>query len=226
MDLNQVTALVINQLKDDKTGHSFDHIQRVLDLSLAFAGSLNADKDLVILIALLHDVDDYKLVGLEKASLYENSYKIMKQANIPISLQQKVIENIKRIGYSRYLEGIRPTSLEGKIVSDADMCDAIGANGLLRVYAYGRSKGQPFFNRDVFPTFIKDASDYRQTGSSYTIHHFFDKLLKLKSLMMTNPGKKEAEVRHQYMVDFLRQFFKEENAPAWQSYLDRFLKEN
>jgi hypothetical protein len=42
--------------------------------------------------------------------------------------------------------------------------------------------------------------------------------------MMTKPGKKEAQIRHQYMVDFLMQFFEEENAPAWQSYLTKFLK--
>jgi len=30
--------------------------------------------------------------------------------------------------------------------------------------------------------------------------------------------------RHQYMVDFLMQFFEEENAPAWQAYLTKFLK--
>ncbi len=224
MNLNKVKTLVVTQLGQDKTGHSMDHIDRVLSLSLEFAKPLKADKDLITLIALLHDVDDYKLVGIEKASLYENSLTMMHQASIPHTIQTKVINQIKRLGYSRYLEGIRPTTLEGQIVSDADMCDAIGANGLLRVYAYGRSKGQPFFNRDVFPTFIKDATAYRQSGSDYTIHHFFDKLLNLKDLMMTNPGKKEAKKRHQYMVDFLMQFFEEENAPAWQDYLTKFLK--
>ena len=217
---------MLKQLQEDKTGHGIDHIDRVLNLSSLFAKQLNANHDIVCIIALLHDVDDYKLVGLEKASQYENSIRIMNQAGIPNKMQQDVIHNIKRLGYSRYLEGIRPTSIEGKIVSDADMCDAIGANGLLRVYTYGQSKGQPFFNRDIFPSFIKDALTYRKTGSDFTIHHFFDKLLKLKSLMMTNPGKKEAEQRHQYMVDFLNQFFKEENAPQWQVYLKKFLKNN
>lgn len=226
MDLHKVKSLVFTQLGQDKTGHSTDHIDRVLYLSLNFAQSFKADIDLIKLIVLLHDVDDYKLVGIEKASLYENSLNIMHQASVPQTIQTKVINQIKRIGYSRYLEGIRPTTLEGQIVSDADMCDAIGANGLLRVYAYGRSKGQPFFNRDVFPSNNKDASTYRKSGSTYTIHHFFDKLLKLKSLMMTDPGKKEAEQRHQYMVDFLKQFFQEENAREWQNYLNRFLKEN
>jgi uncharacterized protein len=217
--LKHVQALVAQQLKHDKTGHGVDHIERVLNLSLTFANQLHADQDTVALIALLHDVDDYKLVGVEKASTYEKAIAIMKECVISANTQHKILESIKQIGYSRYLEGIRPTNLEGQIVSDADMCDAIGANGLLRVYAYGLSKGQPFFNREVFPLSLTDANQYRQHGSQYTIHHFFDKLLKLKDLMMTEPGKKEAIIRHQYLIDFLNQFFREEHASAWIKYL-------
>lgn len=219
MNLKHVQALVVEQLKHDKTGHGIDHIERVVHLSLTFAKQLYADQDTVALIALLHDVDDYKLVGIDKAATYENAIAIMTQCAIPPITQHKILESIKQIGYSRYLEGIRPITLEGQIVSDADMCDAIGANGLLRVYVYGMSKDQPFFNRDVFPQELTDANQYRQQGSQYTIHHFFDKLLKLKDLMMTEPGKKEAIIRHQYLIDFLNQFFREENASAWIKYL-------
>lgn len=224
MNLTNVRALVVQQLRSDNTGHGNDHIDRVLKLSLIFAKDLKAKLDLVTLIALLHDVDDYKLVGIEKAKTFQNAKSIMTQSAVAIHTQELVLQSIKAIGYSKYLEGIRPTTLEGQIVSDADMCDAIGANGLLRVYAYGKSKGQPFFNRDAFPKEMINANQYRQHGSEYTIHHFFDKLLKLKNLMMTEPGKKEAEVRHQFLVDFLNQFFREENAPSWIKYLQSISK--
>lgn len=36
----------------------------------------------------------------------------------------------------KQLKGFFPTSLEEKIVSDADMCDALGSNEILRVYTY------------------------------------------------------------------------------------------
>jgi hypothetical protein len=32
---------------------------------------------------------------------------------------------------------------------------------------------------------------------------------------MTDPGKIEAKIRHQFLVDFLMQFFYEENALTW-----------
>lgn len=44
-----------------------DHIDRVLNLSLRFAKKEKANIEIVTLIALLHDVDDYKLFGMESA---------------------------------------------------------------------------------------------------------------------------------------------------------------
>jgi hypothetical protein len=41
---------------------------------------------------------------------------------------------------------------------------------------------------------------------SPTINHFYEKLLKLKSLMKTEAGKKIAEKRHEFMQAYLDQF--------------------
>jgi uncharacterized protein len=220
--LMKVESMVKDILSQDKTGHGFDHIQRVLDLSMAFAKGQPVDEELVSLIALLHDVDDYKFVGIEHATLYKNARSIMQACEVNESLQVKVLSNIQRIGYNRCMEGIRPITLEGQIVSDADMCDAIGAIGLIRVTTYGLAKGQPYFLPDVFPQPSKDADAYRKNGSNHTINHFFDKLLKIKNLMMTDMGKKEAVARHQFLINFLEQFFKEEKADAWLQLLNQF----
>ena len=56
------------------------------------------------------------------------------------------------------------------------------------------------------------------------INHFFEKLLKLKGLMLTEPGRIEAENRHQIMVDFLRAYFREKNAPEWSEFLEEYLR--
>jgi uncharacterized protein len=220
--LMKVKSMVKDLLSQDQTGHGFDHIQRVLALSMSFAKTQPIDEELVSLIALLHDVDDYKFVGIEHEALYKNARSIMRMCGVQDSLQTKVISNIQRIGYSRCMEGIRPTTLEGQIVSDADMCDAIGAIGLIRVTTYGLAKGQPYFLPDVFPQPSHAADAYRKNGSNHTINHFFDKLLKIKNLMMTDLGKKEAIARHQFLINFLEQFFKEEKADAWLQLLDQF----
>ena len=51
----------------------------------------------------------------------------------------------------------------------------------------------------------------------------FDKILKLKNLMLTESGKKEAASRHQFVVDFLFHFFDEEDVPEWTEYLKTYL---
>ena len=41
--------------------------------------------------------------------------------------------------------------------------------------------------------------------------------------MLTEPGKTEAESRQQIMVDFLRHYFREKNAPEWSEFLEKYL---
>ena len=59
--IDLIRRAVYKFLGKDESGHSNDHIDRVLDLSLKFAKEENANETVVALIALLHDVDDYKL---------------------------------------------------------------------------------------------------------------------------------------------------------------------
>ena len=55
-----------------------------------------------------------------------------------------------------------------------------------------------------------DYTQYKQNDSP-SINHFYEKLLLLKDRMNTETGKKMAEKRHQFMVEYLDNFFKEWN---------------
>ena len=61
--IEDVKKLVYEVLCKDDSGHGYDHVERVYKLAIKFAKKENADEDVVALIALLHDVDDYKLFG-------------------------------------------------------------------------------------------------------------------------------------------------------------------
>lgn len=222
--IDEVRKQVYELLNKDNSGHGNDHIDRVLDLSLRFAQKEDADIEIVSLIALLHDVDDYKLFGRENAENLTNATRIMNEANVQDNIQIQVLTSIKSIGYSNLLKGIRPVTVEGKIVSDADMCDALGVNGILRVYKYSMKNGKPFFDRNIFPIEDMTAEQYTKKCADSSVCHIFEKILKLKDLMMTDSGKEEAQERHKIIVDMLYHLFEEENAQEWIDYLNEYLK--
>ena len=221
--IEDVKKLVYEVLCKDDSGHGYDHVERVYNLAVKFAKKEQADVDVVALIALLHDVDDYKLFGKEQAEDLTNAKKIMKLVDINEEKQKNVLASLKTMGYSNCVKGIRPISLEGQIVSDADMCDAMGANGILRTHKFGIKYGREFFNSKARPdAYINE--EYGDKVADCSVQHMFEKLLKLKGLMITGAGKEEASNRHQLMVDFLYELFEEEEAYEGKEYLDKYLE--
>ena len=229
-ELNKVKLLVRELLGGDTSGHADDHVERVALLAEHFTSECSESVDLqeVLLTAWLHDVDDYKLVGKAQAEKLKNAVNIMAQAGVVNSLSQAVLENIAAIGYSKRLKGKQPQRLAGQLVSDADMCDAIGAVGIERALVYACHHGGRIFNPKVWPNVNLAAHEYNADGNTHDtdgfINHFFEKLLKLKGLMLTEPGRTEAENRQQIMVDFLRHYFREKNAPDWNEFLEEYLR--
>lgn len=219
----EVRKRVYELLAEDNSGHGKEHIERVLKMSLKFAEAENADKETVALTALLHDVDDYKLFGAENAANLTNTERILKQCSVEGNIKERVLTAVKAIGYSKRLQGVTPVTIEGKIVSDADMCDAVGVTGILRSYRYNLAHGNLFFDRNIYPVTNMSAAEYMAKNGGTVVTHMFEKSLRLKDLMLTDSGKKEAIERHNITVEFLYHFFEEENAPEWIDYLDNYL---
>ena len=142
-------------------------------------------------------------------------------------LCQAILENIAAIGYSKRLNGQQPQRLAGQLVSDADMCEAIGAVGIERALVYACHHGGRIFDPTVWPNVDLAAHEYDVSGNTHDtdgfINHFFEKLLKLKDLMLTEPGRIEARKRQHVMVDFLRAYFREKNVPEWSEFLEGYL---
>ena len=228
-ELNKVKLLVRELLGGDASGHADDHVERVALLAERFASECREPVDMqeVLLTAWLHDVDDYKLVGKAQAEKLTNAVNIMAQAEVADDLSRAVLENIAAIGYSKRLNGKQPQRLAGQLVSDADMCDAIGAVGIERALVYACHHGGRIFDPAVWPNVDLAAHEYDVSGNTHDtdgfINHFFEKLLKLKGLMLTEPGRIEARKRQYVMVDFLRAYFREKNVPEWSEFLEGYL---
>ncbi len=211
-------------------GHGFDHIERVYNLAMSLARKEQAHPESVALAALLHDVDDYKLFGEENAAGLLNARRIMSAHPLGDEVVDRVCNIIQSMGYSKALKGIRPQSIEGKVVSDADMLDAMGATGIVRNLAYTLTckERHQIFEPEYFPKMNLSSEEYKQKGrvGDNFINHYFEKILKLKNMMMTVSGYEEACRRHQIMVDFMRAFFEEQGYDNWLAYLDDYEREN
>lgn len=192
----------------DYSGHDWLHVVRVTNLAKKISYHEGGNEFVVELAALLHDVPDEKLGGTEEEGLAKVNYFLTKNG-----VGENVVSEIHMIlSTMSYKGGNRApmTTLEGKIVQDADRLDAIGAIGIARAFAYSGAKGQPIYDPQLSPRDHMTYEQYRN-GKSTAINHFYEKLLKLKDGMNTDFGKKIAEERHAFMLTYLEQFFAEDS---------------
>lgn len=223
MNKTQIIIQVQNYVKShheyDYSGHDFEHVKRVVHLAhKILVHEPLADAFVVELAAWLHDVDDYKQNNGET----NNAECLLKQLNVPDDIIQSILLAINSIGFSKTGYDPQLPSLEAKILYDADKLDAIGASGIARAFAYGGNKCRPLFLPDIFPPATLDLEAYRQnalSGNNHSIIHFFEKLLRLSSLMQTNTGQQLARERQQLMITFLKSFFEEQDLAEWSKLL-------
>lgn len=202
VELELLTENVKTELKklfsEDVSGHDFLHTLRVLDNACSIQKSVVGDSYIIVLSALLHDADDKKLFP-ESAKDNTNARKILQKYEVSEDDTETIIEIIRCVSFS---SGIEAESTEAKVVQDADRLDALGAIGIARCFAYGASHGRSIYNEDDF-------IGNNMLGSDSGLAHFYQKLLKLESLMKTEYGKKEAGKRTAFLKEYLKHFYEE-----------------
>ncbi|KOP80462.1 phosphohydrolase [Lysinibacillus sp. FJAT-14745] len=179
--------------------HDFQHIERVYQNALAILQTESeADAEVVKIAVLLHDVSDKKYTDSK-----EQENKLIAKLSLSEEKKQHIRDCIAQVSFNGGNE-LEATSLEAKIVRDADRLDAIGAIGIARTFAYGGAKGRKLYDKEENARTDMTEEEYRRKNTS-SVTHFYEKLLLLKELMITDKGKQMAEERHQFMVQFLEQ---------------------
>ncbi len=206
--IQKTTDFVKQTLHEADGSHDWWHIYRVWKNTQLILNTEKANVLISELAALLHDIADHKFhngdetIGPKKAKEFLNSLNV---ENSVVEEVVKIIENISFLGghkKSNYY------SQELAVVQDADRLDAIGAIGIARTFAYGGYKKREIYNPEIVPNLNMSKEEYKNSVAP-TINHFYEKLLLLKNKMNTETGKKLAQKRHDFMEEYLNQFYNE-----------------
>ncbi len=201
--IQQLDPLVHQFFAEDPSGHDIYHARRVKTLALTLCRKEGGDPKIIEIAGLVHDVFDWKFDQTHNKAVY---------ALLEAHLSPDELNHILHIAHNISFKGAQTEksklSLEGQIVQDADRLDAIGAIGIARTFAFGGHKHRPIYDPHKPPKQHQNFEEYKKSNTA-TINHFYEKLLLLKDRMNTKTAKIIAEKRHQYMLDFLDQFFEE-----------------
>lgn len=196
------------KLKEAEAGHDWFHVERVLKNAKLILEKETADAHIVELAALLHDIADSKFHNGDEELGPQIASSFLQSIQVAAETITHVCNIIKNMSFKASLGKIDFWSKELEIVQDADRLDAIGAIGIARAFNYGGFKNRSLYDPSIRPKENQSKEEYKQTTAP-TINHFYEKLLLLKDRMNTETGKQIAEARHQYMENFLVQFFDE-----------------
>lgn len=206
--IDQTIAFVKKTLANAEAGHDWFHIERVYKNALRINAIEKADALVVALAALLHDIADAKFNNGDEEIGPRIAGDFLHSINLDPALVEHVQEIIRNLSYKASLGLITFQSKELDVVQDADRLDAIGAIGIARAFTYGGYKNRVLYDPEIKPVLNMSKEEYKNTTAP-TINHFYEKLLLLKDLMKTGEGRKMAAQRHQFMLDYLEQFYSE-----------------
>jgi len=206
--IDQTVKFVKETLANAEGGHDWWHIYRVWQLAKKIATTEKTNLLVVELGALLHDIADAKFndgdesIGPKKAREFLQSISVEEEI---ITHVENIIQHISFKG-GNFEQAFNSTELA--VVQDADRLDAMGAIGIARTFNYGGFKNRAIYNPNIQPNLSMSKEEYKNSTAP-TINHFYEKLLLLKDRMNTTTGKAMAKHRHNYMEQFLEEFYKE-----------------
>lgn len=200
-----ILQFVSEELSQDHSGHNHQHAERVVRNAEKILIQEGGDPKIILTAAWLHDCIDKKLFANIEQQLSKIK-ALLSQLDYSDKEVEEVLYIIQNISYNGG-ENRPLSSLNAQIVRDADRLDAIGAIGIIRTIEYGASKGRAFYGEENIQE--EGGKCGWNQPSDTSLSHFYEKLLKLESLMHTATAKNMAHQRTQFLETFLQQFYEE-----------------
>jgi uncharacterized protein len=174
--INKTAKFIKNKFTDDSSGHDWWHIYRCWQTASNIAKKEKADRFIVAMAVLLHDLGDYKLEPDKKGRQKEKIGAWLKKMKVSSADSTHILHIITHMSFSKNIFRKQSLSIEGKIVQDADRLDAIGAMGIMRVFLFVGSHNIPGYDPERKITSYKNVRQYQKHAAS-AINHFYEKLL-------------------------------------------------
>lgn len=185
--------------------HDYLHILRVVQVAKHLCAQENADWNIVMPAAFFHDFVNVSKNDPRRSIASKISAEAALEYLESVGYPKKYFESIRHaIEAHSFSAGIKPETLEAKIVQDADRLDSLGAIGIARCFATSTLMKTPFYNAED-PWAENRSLDDKNFG----IDHFYIKLFKLVDLLNTPSAKAEGEHRISFIKTYLDQIKRE-----------------
>jgi uncharacterized protein len=204
--LDKIKRRVKKTLEGRDPAHDFQHIMRVYKNAELIGKKERADLEVLLPAVLLHDLVVYPKGSTKTSKSADDSADMAERWLRSYGYPQERIDKISYcIRTHSYSKRLVPTTLEGKILQDADRLDALGAIGIARTFSVVGYEKRAFYNPgDPFWRSGRELND-----REWTLDHFYKKLFRLKKSMHTRTAKEMAKERAKFMELFISQLKKE-----------------
>jgi len=190
--------------------HDHSHLLRVWNNVCTLRDSEGGDPQILLAATLLHDC-----VAVEKNSPFRAGASRLAAAKAREILGEMgwAEERYEAVGHAieahSFSAAIAPTTLEARILQDADRLDAIGMIGVARLfYVAGRIGSQLYDCAD--PT----ASNREHDDQRFALDHFHTKVLHLADGFQTPTGARLARQRQARLQRFVAELLDEIGAKS------------
>ena len=206
-----IESVIVDKAKsyfsDARPTHDWAHVERVHALALHIGRVEGARLDILSYAALLHDIGRrYEEADISVCHARKGA-SLARDILAGIGMDAEIIDAVVHcVRTHRFRDGEEPSSLEARVLFDADKLDAIGAIGVARAYAYAGEHNQLL----VTPF---DEAHYRGLAVDHSSHspvkEYYVKLSKLKDRMLTAEGRRMAVERDAFMRTYYHRLSQE-----------------
>ena len=204
--IDRVRDIAKRHFESAGSSHRWDHTQRVYRLGLHLNEQERADREIVALAALLHDIgrteeDRSRGETCHAKKGADMARKILSGEGLE---EDKIDQIVHCIATHRFRDNKQPETPEAKVLFDADKLDSIGAVGIGRAFLFAGEVGAMLHDKNVDP---ENSDPYSEEDTAY--REYLVKLRYIKDQMLTRSGLELAKERHCFMTDFFERLNRE-----------------